>query len=98
VYPQKGRIAVGSDADIAIWDPNETRTVRDEDELSAARHTIYKGKTFTGWPKYTIRRGAVVWENRQIKAAPGSGKMIPRQKWQKPWGFKAERTTSSSRP
>jgi dihydropyrimidinase len=84
MYPQKGKIAVGSDADIVLWDPNETRTVRDEDELSAAKHTIYAGKTFTGWPKITIRRGDVVWENRQIKATPGSGKVIARQKWQKP--------------
>jgi dihydropyrimidinase len=84
MYPQKGKIAVGSDADIVLWDPNETRTVRDEEELSAAKHTIYAGKTFTGWPKITIRRGEVVWENRQIKAAAGSGKVIARQKWQKP--------------
>lgn len=94
IYPQKGKIAVGGDADIVLWDPNETRTVRDEDELSAARHTIYAGKTFTGWPKYTIRRGAVVWEGRQIKAEAGSGKMIPRRRWEKPWSFKAEPTNS----
>jgi dihydropyrimidinase len=84
LFPQKGRIAVGSDADIVLWDPNETRTVRDEDELSAAKHTIYAGKSFTGWPKVTIRRGDVVWENRQIKSVAGSGKVISRQKWQKP--------------
>jgi len=98
VYPRKGKIAVGSDADIVLWDANETRTVRDEDELSAAKHTIYNGRSFTGWPKYTIRRGAVVWENRQIKAAPGSGKMIPRQKWEKPWGFKTDRSSSGAKP
>jgi dihydropyrimidinase len=98
IYPKKGKIAVGSNADIVLWDSNETRTVRDEEELSAAKHTIYNGKSFTGWPKYTIRRGAVVWENRQIKAAPGSGKMIPRGKWEKPWGFKPDRTSSGAKP
>lgn len=85
LYPRKGRIAVDSDADIVLWDPKETRTVRDEDELSAARHTIYAGHTFTGWPKTTIRRGEVVWSNRQMTAKPGSGKLIPRERWQKPW-------------
>jgi dihydropyrimidinase len=84
LYPQKGKIAVGSDADIVLWDANETRTVRDEDELSAAKHTIYAGRSFTGWPKITIRRGEIMWENRQIKSTAGSGKVIARQKWQKP--------------
>lgn len=94
MYPQKGKIAPGSDADIVIWDPNETRTVRDEDELSAAKHTIYAGKSFTGWPKTTIRRGEIVWENRTIKAAAGSGKVISRQKWQKPT---AHRSTNNEK-
>jgi dihydropyrimidinase len=85
LYPRKGRIAVDADADIVLWDPRETRIVRDEDELSAARHTIYAGHTFTGWPKITIRRGEVVWENQKLTAKAGSGKLIPRSRWQKPW-------------
>ena len=85
LYPRKGVVAVGSDADLVLWDPNETRVVRDEDELSAAAHSIYAGHRFTGWPQTTIRRGDVVWENRQMKATPGSGQLIPRERWQEPW-------------
>lgn len=85
IYPQKGRIAVDSDADLILWDPNETRTIRDQDELSAAGHSFLAGRSATGWPRITIRRGEVVWENRQMKAKAGSGRMIPRHKWQKPW-------------
>lgn len=85
IYPQKGRIAVGSDADIVLWDPKETRTIRDQDELSAAGHSFVAGRSITGWPRTTIRRGEIVWENRQMKAKPGSGRLIPRHKFDKSW-------------
>jgi dihydropyrimidinase len=97
IYPQKGRIAVGSDADLVIWDPNETRTIRDQDELSAAGHSFIAGRSVTGWPRTTIRRGEVVWENRQMTAKPGSGRMIPRHKFEKAWSSGA-RSNSSSQP
>lgn len=98
LHARKGTIAAGFDADLALWDPKETRTVRDEDELSAARHSLYAGRSFTGWPRITIRRGEVVWENRQIKSKPGSGQLIPRQRWQKPWSdIPPSRSQSSSR-
>ena len=85
LYPQKGRIAAGSDADIVLWDPNETRTIRDQDELSVAGHSFIAGRSVTGWPRLTIRRGEVVWENHQIKSKPGSGRLIPRHKTEKAW-------------
>jgi dihydropyrimidinase len=97
IYPRKGRIAVGSDADIVLFDPNETRTIRDEDELSTAKHSFIAGRRVTGWPRVTIRRGEVVWENRQIKSKPGSGQLIPRQKLEKPWSFGPTRSTAASR-
>jgi len=97
IYPQKGRIAVGSDADVVIWDPNETRTIRDQDELSVAKHSFIAGRSVTGWPRVTIRRGAVVWENRQITSKPGSGKLIPRHKMEKPWSFGPARSTAGDR-
>jgi dihydropyrimidinase len=97
LYSRKGTIAVGLDADLVLWDPKETRTVRDEEELSAARHSLYAGRSFTGWPRITIRRGEVVWEDRQLKAKPGSGQLIPRQRWLKPWSdIPPDRRQSSS--
>jgi dihydropyrimidinase len=95
LYPQKGRIAVGSDADIVLWDPKETRTIRDEDELSVAAHSFIAGRSVTGWPRITIRRGEVVWENRQIKSKPGSGRLIPRHKFEKAWSFGSAKSTVS---
>jgi len=84
LYPRKGTIAVGSDADLVLWDPDETRVIRDEDMLSGAGFSIYAGWEVTGWPRMTIRRGEVVYENGQITARPGSGELLHRGRWQSP--------------
>jgi dihydropyrimidinase len=84
LYPKKGVIAVGSDADVAIWDPELTRTIRDEDILSNGKFSIFAGWEVTGWPIVTIRRGQVAYENGKIVAAPGSGRLAPRLRWQRP--------------
>jgi len=53
LYPRKGTIAVGSDADIVLRDPDETRTIRDEDMFSGAGFSVYSGWEVTGWPVIT---------------------------------------------
>ena len=77
MYPRKGTIQVGSDADIVIWDPTVTKTIRDEDQLSNVKYSTYAGWEVTGFPRTTIRRGEVVYDNGQVIAEPGSGKFIP---------------------
>ena len=77
MYPRKGTIQVGSDADIVIWDPTITKTIRDEDQLSNVKYSTYAGWEVTGFPRTTIRRGEVVYDNDQVIAQPGSGKFIP---------------------
>jgi dihydropyrimidinase len=84
LYPRKGTIAVGADADVAIWDPDLTRTIRDEDILSNGKFTIFAGWEVTGWPTVVIRRGEIAYENGRIVAAPGSGHLAPRTRWQRP--------------
>jgi dihydropyrimidinase len=84
LYPRKGTIAVGSDADVVIWDPNLERTIRDEDQLASAKFSIFSGWKVTGWPIVTIRRGEVVYQDGRILAAAGSGQLAPRQRWQRP--------------
>jgi len=84
LYPRKGTIAVGSDADVVIWDPNLKRTIRDEDQLANARFSIFSGWEVTGWPVVTIRRGEVVYQGGKVLATAGSGQLAPRQHWQRP--------------
>jgi dihydropyrimidinase len=78
IYPRKGTIAVGSDADIAIWETRERRTVRDSDLYSRAGHSVYAGRELRAWPYATIRRGELVYENGRILGQPGSGRPIGR--------------------
>ena len=84
LYPKKGTIAVGSDGDVAIWDPNLKHTVTDEEQFSNAKFSIFTGWEITGWPIMTIRRGEVAFEGGKITAMPGSGRLAPRVHWQKP--------------
>jgi dihydropyrimidinase len=72
LYPRKGTIAVGSDADVVIWDPNLKRTVRNEDQLANAKFSIFAGWELTGWPIVTIRRGEVVYEGGKVLAGQRS--------------------------
>jgi dihydropyrimidinase len=83
LYPKKGTIAVGSDADLTLWDPAESKVLRREDLFSNAGFSLFEGKTITSWPRLTIRRGHVVYEDGRILAGTGSGR-VPRRDTVKP--------------
>jgi dihydropyrimidinase len=77
LHPRKGTIAIGSDADIVIWD--ERRTPLTNAMLHhAVDYTPYEGRTLGAWPAYTIARGDVVWDGRQFLGMPGRGRFLPR--------------------
>ena len=77
LYPRKGAIAVGSDADLVLWDPQERRVVQGQDLFSRAGFSVFEGVEVTGWPRLTIRRGRVVYREGRILARPGSGTFVP---------------------
>ena len=81
LYPKKGVIRVGSDADITIWDPKRTAQVAAADDLSKSDYSVYEGWKVTGWPVVTIRRGEVAYDAGKIVAAAGSGQLVQRQRW-----------------
>jgi dihydropyrimidinase len=78
LYPRKGVIAEGSDADLVIWNPQRRDTVRAADDHSNSDYSVYEGRVVTGWPEVTIRRGAIVARGINVLAAPGSGALILR--------------------
>ncbi|TET27930.1 MAG: dihydropyrimidinase [Candidatus Heimdallarchaeota archaeon] len=84
LYPRKGAIQVGSDADLVIWDPKEERVIKDADMHSQAGFSMYNGQKHTGWPQIVIRRGEVVYKDRKIIAQSGTGEVLQRGKTQNP--------------
>ena len=76
LYPRKGTIAVGSDADIAIWDPELRRTITIEMLHDAMDYTPYEGRACTGWPITVLARGRRVWDAGEVLARPGDGRFL----------------------
>jgi len=78
LHPRKGSIAIGADADIAIWDPKRKVTLADAMVKDRAGYTPYAGRTIKGWPVTVLRRGEVIVADGAFSAAPGSGRFLPR--------------------
>ena len=78
LWPRKGSLQVGADADIAIVDMDETRTVTATALQGRADYSIYEGMNYTGWPVRTLIRGKTVSENGSIVAAERDGQYIHR--------------------
>lgn len=77
LYPCKGTIAVGSDADLVVFDPTHEFTIRAENQHTNARYTLYEGRTVLGWPEISFQRGhRVLWQG-DIVAEPGQGQFLP---------------------
>ncbi|MGI4792585.1 MAG: amidohydrolase family protein, partial [Janthinobacterium lividum] len=73
LHPRKGTIAIGSDADIAIWDPECKRTLRNADLHHNVDYTPYEGRVVTGWPETVLSRGEVIIEGGELHGTPGRG-------------------------
>jgi dihydropyrimidinase len=80
LYPRKGTIAAGSDADLVIWNPDLRRTIDGATMRSGAGHSVYDGREIHGAPEYTISRGEVVFEQGQITARRGRGQWVLRNR------------------
>jgi dihydropyrimidinase len=82
LYPTKGTIAIGSDADLIIWNPSAELTVTRSALHQNVDYTLYEGKRITGTPETVTLRGKVIVENRQYIGSPGTGRFLAR----KPYG------------
>jgi dihydropyrimidinase len=78
LYPRKGTIAEGSDADLVLFDERASRRIGPADVRSRAGHSVYEGIEVTGWPTLVMRRGEVVYRDGVVCGRPGTGLIIPR--------------------
>lgn len=78
LYPEKGSIGVGFDADIVLWDPNRKETIRQEIMHHGSDYTPFEGIEVTGYPVMTILRGEVVCEEGRILGAKTAGRFLKR--------------------
>ena len=80
IYPQKGAILPGSDADLVVWDPKLSKTISAANQKSIIDYNVFEGVEVRGLPRYTISRGEVVWADGQnSQPQPGRGKFIRRK-------------------
>ncbi len=76
LYPRKGTIAIGADADLVIWDDQRELTISNERLHHDVDYTPYEGIRVTAWPATTLSRGEVVWEDGTYRGRPGHGRFL----------------------
>ena len=96
IYPKKGVIAVGSDADIVVWDPQKSRTISAKTHHQNIDFNIYEGMTVLGNAAVTLSRGRVLWENDKLQTEKGWGKYVNRPCFAEYWGSQKLRNELSA--
>lgn len=78
IYPRKGSISIGADADIVVWDPEATKLISSKTHYQNVDFNIFEGMEVKGCPSFTISQGDVVYENGKLNVKRGSGRYINR--------------------
>ncbi|WP_458526937.1 dihydropyrimidinase [Onishia taeanensis] len=78
LYPRKGAVRVGADADLVVWDPKGTRTISAKTHHQNIDFNIFEGKTVTGIPRHTVSQGKWVWRDGELHAERGAGRYLER--------------------
>jgi dihydropyrimidinase len=81
LYPRKGTVAVGSDADLVIFDPSRRVTISASTHHSKSDYNLYEGTEVTGAPDVVLLRGNVLVENDELVASPGIGQFVKRARF-----------------
>jgi dihydropyrimidinase len=78
LYPKKGCVVEGADADIVLWDPAATKTISVKTQRSRGDFNIFEGRQVKGLATYTLSRGALVYANGDLRATQGHGQYVKR--------------------
>jgi dihydropyrimidinase len=78
LYPRKGAIRIGSDADIVVWDPKASRTISAKTHHQNVDFNVFEGRTVQGVATHTLTRGRLAWVNGDLRAERGAGRYLPR--------------------
>jgi dihydropyrimidinase len=81
LYPRKGTVAVGSDADVVVFDPEKRVTISANGQHSRSDYNVYEGMDVTGSPEVVLRRGEILVEGGELAARPGSGQFVRRARF-----------------
>ena len=82
MYPKKGALLEGSDADIVVWDPAKEKTISAATQQSAIDYNVFEGKQVKGLPRFVMSRGVVSIEDGDIKTREGHGRYVAREPFQ----------------
>ncbi|MCB5409733.1 dihydropyrimidinase [Pseudogemmobacter faecipullorum] len=77
-YPQKGAVLVGADADLIVWDPQKSRTITAEKQVSAIDYNVFEGWEVKGLPRYVLSRGTIMAEDGVLNSREGHGEFVAR--------------------
>ena len=77
LYPMKGTIRQGSDADIVLYDPCQVLKIEGRSQHSAVKYTLYEGRKCLGKPVFSMQRGKILIDGGEMKVKPGSGTFLP---------------------
>ncbi len=78
IYPRKGSVSVGADADLVVWDPKGTRTISAKTHHQNIDFNIFEGMTVTGVPSNTISNGVLTYTDGDLRAVEGAGRYVKR--------------------
>jgi dihydropyrimidinase len=85
LYPKKGVVAVGSDADLVLWDPDRDGVISARTHKSRCDTNVFEGYKTKGGASVVFVRGEVAFENGEVTAKPGNGRFLKRDRFNPTW-------------